>query len=115
MKIIYKIHRYNPETNRISVSFCNLKSSKPIDEYKSYAVDCNDLDMFDVQSFSESLIVKSGQRRIETQDEKLETIEQNIPQDINGIFDIRDLVGKVICVKGFDKKIKRLPMRRVNL
>ena len=71
--------------------------------------------MFDVQSFSESLIVKSGQRRIETQDEKLETIEQNIPQDINGTFDIRDLVGKVICVKRFDKKIKRLPMRRVNL
>ena len=71
--------------------------------------------MFDVQSFSESLIVKSGQRRIETQDEKLETIEQNIPEDINGIFDIRDLVGKVICVKRFDKKIKRLPMRRVIL
>ena len=115
MKIIYKIHRYNPETNRISVSFCNLKSRKPIDEYKSYAVDCNDLDMFDVQSFSESLIVKSGQRRIEKQDENLETLEQNIPQDINGIFDIRDLVGKVICAKGFDKKIKRLPMRRVNL
>ncbi len=115
MKIIYKIHKYYPDTNQISVSFCNLKSREPIDNYKSYGVNCDDLDMFDVQSFSESLIVKSGQRRIETQDEKLETLEQNIPQNINGIFDIRDLVGKVICAKGFDKKIKRLPMRRVNL
>ena len=74
MKIIYKIHRFNPETNRISVSFCNLKSRKPIDEYKSYAVDCDDLDLFDIDSFSESLANKSGVRRIEKQESKLETI-----------------------------------------
>ena len=47
-------HEIRPLTNRISVSFCNLKSRVPIDEYKSYAVDCDDLDLFDVDSFSES-------------------------------------------------------------
>ena len=105
MKIIYKIHRYNPETNRISVSFCNLKSRKPIDEYKSYAVDCDDLDLFDVDSFSESLANKSGVRRIEKQESKLETIEENIPTNLQGDFEIQDLVGKVICVKRYNRKI----------
>ena len=56
MKIIYKIKKYYPEKNIISVSFCNLKSREPIDNYQSLAVDCTHLDMFDVDSFSESSI-----------------------------------------------------------
>ena len=115
VKIIYKIHRFNPETNRISVSFCNLKSRKPIDEYKSYAVDCDDLDLFDIDSFSESLANKSGVRRIEKQESKLETIEENIPTNIQGDFKIQDLVGKVICVKRYNRKIQILHMRRIEL
>tara|TARA_B100001093_G_C26114886_1_gene712505 strand:- start:75 stop:419 length:345 start_codon:yes stop_codon:yes gene_type:complete len=113
--IIYKITDYFPETNQISVSFCNLKSRKPIDDYKSYGVNCDDLDMFDVDSFSESLANKSGVRRIEKQESKLETIEENIPINIHGDFQLQDLVGKVICVKKYNRKIKILHMKRIEL
>ena len=74
MKIIYKIHKYYPDTNQISVSFCNLKSREPIDSYKSQGVNCDNLDMFDVESFSESLINQSGLRRVEKQENELDTL-----------------------------------------
>ena len=115
MKIIYKIKKYYPEKNIISVSFCNLKSREPIDNYQSLAVDCSHLDMFDVESFSESLVKKSGVSRIEMQENKLDIIKENIPDNIQGNFDIRDLINKVICVKYYDRKINKLHMRRVNL
>ena len=115
MKIIYKIKKYYPEKNLISVSFCNLKSREPIDNYQSLAVDCTYLDMFDVDSFSESLANKSGVRRIEKQESKLETIEENIPTNLQGDFKIQDLVGKVICVKRYNRKIQILHMRRIEL
>ena len=115
MKIIYKILDYYPENNHISVKFCNLKSRKPIDSYESKGVKCDELDMFDVESFSESLINQSGLRRVERQENELDTLSENIPDNIQGTFDIRDLIGKVICVKNFQKNIKKLRMRRVYL
>ncbi len=115
MKIIYKIHNYYPDTNQISVSFCNLKSREPIDSYASRGVDCHDLDMFDLESFSESLVNKSGLRRIEIQEDKLDVIKENTPEEIQGKFEIQNIVGKVICVKRFNRKIQILHMRRVEL
>ena len=115
MKIIYKIMKYFPESNHISVRFCNLKDRQSIDNYKSRPVCIDDLDMFDVESFSESLVKKSGLRRVAEQEEKLDVIEDNKPDDIQGNFEIRDLIGKIICVKYFDRKINKLLMRRVNL
>ncbi len=115
MKIIYKIKKFYPETNHISVSFCNLKDRQSIDNYKSRPVCIDELDMFDVESFSESLVKKSGLHRIACQEELLDVIEDNKPDDIQGNFEIRDLIGKVICVKYFDRKINKLHMRRVKL
>ena len=115
MKIIYKIKKFYPETNHISVSFCNLKDRQPIDDYDPRPVCCDDLDMFDVESFSESLVKKSGLRKVAEQEEKLDVIEDNKPDDIQGNFEIRDLIGKVICVKNVDRTIKKLRMRRVYL
>ena len=115
MKIIYKILKYFPESNHISVRFCNLKDRQSIDNYKSRPVCMDDLDMFDVESFSESLVKKSGLQRIINQEEELDVIEENIPEDIQGNFEIRDLIGKIICVKYVDRTIKRLKMRRVKL
>ena len=71
--------------------------------------------MFDVESFSESLVKNSGLHRIACQEEQLDVIEDNKPDDIQGKFEIRDLIGKVICVKYFDRKINKLHMRRVKL
>ena len=112
---IYKIKKFYPETNHISVSFCNLKDRQSIDSYKSRPVCLDDLDMFDIESFSESLVKKSGLRKVAEQEEKLDVIEDNKPDDIQGNFEIRDLIGKVICVKYFDRKINKLHMRRVKL
>ncbi len=115
MKIIYKIKKFYPETNHISVSFCNLKDRQSIDSYKSRPVCLDDLDMFDIESFSESLVKKSGLRRIAEQEEKLDVIEDNKPDDIQGNFEIRDLIGKVICVKKTNRSILKLHMNRIEL
>ena len=115
MIIIYKITDYFPESNRIAVKFCREKSSKPIDEYNAVAINFEDIDTHDVESFSESLVKKSGLHRIACQEEQLDVIEDNKPDDIQGNFEIRDLIGKVICVKYFDRKINKLHMRRVKL
>lgn len=115
MKIIYKILKYFPENNHISVRFCNLKDRQSIDNYKSRPVCIDDLDMFDIESFSDGLVKKSGLRRVVEQEEKLDVIEDNKPDDIQGNFEVRDLIGKVICVKNIEKNIKKLNMRRVYL
>lgn len=115
MKIIYKILDYFPETNQISVRFCNLKSTESIDSYKSRGVNCDNLDMFDVESFSESLVNQSGIRRVEKQENELVTLDDNKPDTIQGSFEIRDLIGKVICVKRFNREVQKLHMMRIEL
>jgi len=115
MKIIYKILDYYPENNHISVKFCNLKSREPIDSYRSQGVNCDNLDMFDVESFSESLVNQNGLRRVERQENELDILSENIPDDIQGSFDIRDLIGKVICVKRFNRDVEKLHMTRIEL
>ena len=115
MKIIYKILKYFPENNHISVRFCYLKDRQSIDNYKSRPVCIDDLDMFDIESFSDCLVKKSGLRRVAEQEEKLDVIEDNKPDDIEGNFEVRDLIGKVICVENVQKNIKKLKMRRVYL
>ena len=71
MMIIYKITDYFPESNRISVKFCREKSSKPIDDYNAVAINFEDFDTHEVESFSESLVNKSGLRRLDKQDRKI--------------------------------------------
>ena len=95
MIIIYKITDYFPESNRIAVKFCREKSSKPIDDYNAVVINFEDIDTNDVESFSESLVNKSGLRRLDKQDRKLTTLDQNISEKLDGELNIRDLIGKV--------------------
>lgn len=115
MKVIFKITKYLPETNQIAVKFCNLKSKISIDDYVSIGLSCDDLDMNDIESFSESLVNKFGLNQIENQENKLDVIPSNIPVDISGDLNLRDLIGKIICVKKFNRKIQKLHMRRIEL
>ena len=115
MKIIYKIKKFYPETNHISVLFCNLKDRQSIDNYDPRPVCCDDLDMFDIESFSESLVDKSGLRKLEKQDRKLTTLEENQPEKLDGELNIRDLIGKVIGVDYPTKIYSKIKMRRVEL
>ena len=115
MIIIFKITDYFPETNQIAVKFCNEKSSKPIDEYSALAVGLEDIDAFDVESFSEALVNKSGMRRLEKQDRKLTTLDDNKPEKVEGELNIHDLIGKVIGINYPTRIYKKIKMRRVEL
>ena len=115
MIIIFKITDYFPETNRIAVKFCREKSSKPIDDYNAVAINFEDFDTHDVESFSESLVNKSGVRRLEKQDKKLTTLDDNKPEKIEGEFNINDLIGKVIGVNYPTRIFSKIKMRRVEL
>ena len=115
MIIIYKITDYFPESNRIAVKFCREKSSKPIDDYNAIAINFEDIDTHDVESFSESLVNKSGMRRLEKQDRKLTTLDDNKPEKIEGELNINDLIGKVIGVNYPTRIYKKIKMRRVEL
>ena len=115
MMIIFKITDYFPETNQIAVKFCNEKSSKPIDEYSALAVGLEDIDAFDVERFSEALVNKSVMRRLEKQDRKLNTLDDNKPEKIEGELNIHDLIGKVIGVNYPTRIYKKIKMRRIEL
>ena len=115
MIIIYKITDYFPETNQIAVKFCREKSPIPIDDYNAIAINFKDIDAYDVESFSESLVNKSGLRRLDKQDRKITTLNQNISEKIDGELNIRDLIGKVIGVEYPTKIYSKIKMRRVEL
>ena len=115
MIIIYKITDYFPETNQIAVKFCREKSPISIDDYNPIAINLKDIDAYDVESFSESLVDKSGLRRIDKQDNKLTTLDENTPEKLDGDFNIRDLIGKVIGVDYPTKTYGKIKMRRVEL
>ena len=115
MIIIYKITDYFPEINRIAVKFCREKSSKPIDDYNAVAINCDNIDTHDIESFSESLVYKSGLRRLEKQDRKLTTLDENIPEKLDGELNIQDLIGRVIGVNYPTQNFSKIKMRRVEL
>ena len=115
MKSIIKIDEYLSDRNSIVVKICNLNSQKPIDEYFSKIVDCDDLDTTDVEIFVDGLMKKSGARRIKTQEENLPILKENIPEKVSGELDLQSLVGKVIEGKVDDWRKKPLKMRKVEL
>ncbi len=115
MKGIFKIDEYFPDRNSISVKFCRLSSQKPIDEYRSRIVNCDGLDFFDFKSFADSLMTKSGNKRIESQEMRNGILEENKPVNVTGEFDIRDLIGKVIEGESDMNRSIKIKMRKVDL
>ncbi len=115
MIIIYKVTDYFPETDQIAVKFCHEKSSKPIDDYNAISIDCKNIETYDIESFSEDLVSKSGLRKLEKQDRKLTTLEENQSEKLDGELNIRDLIGKVIGVDYPTKIYSKIKMRRVEL
>ena len=115
MKIIYKIVEYLPESNQIAVKFCYEKSRKSIDDYAPIAINCDELDMFDLETFSDTLIRKFGLRRLEDQERKLETLPDNIPQELDEKFQVRDLIDKVVEGKYHQRDRFTLKVRKVEL
>ena len=115
MKIIFKIVEHIPESNQIAVKFCYEKSRKSIDDYIPIAVNCDELDMFDLETFSDTLIRKFGLKRVEDQEKKLETIPDNVPQKLDDKFQVRDLIDKVVEGKYHQRDRFTLKVRKVEL
>ena len=99
MRTIFKIGKYNEDTNSISVKFCRLHSTKSIDDYSSKLVSCDDLDVSTCESFVKSLMEKSGSRRITLDEESEPILDSNKAETVTGNLNINDLVGKVIETK----------------
>ena len=115
MKGIIKIDEYLSDRDSIVVKICNLHSQKPIDEYSAKIVDCDNLDTTDIDMFVDGLMKKSGSRRIQTQEEKLPILKENIPEQLSGEVDLQSLVGKVIEGKVDDWRKKPIKMRKIEL
>ena len=115
MKGIFKIVSHSADTKTISVKFNRLNSQTPIDDYPSANVDYSNYDLTSIETFSKNLMRKSGQRRIENEEEKVSILAANSPSNVSGKFSMDDLVGKV--VRGdVDPKFKTtLPLRKVEL
>ena len=113
-KIIFKITHYFPEQNSISVKFSKLKSTKPIDDFKSYAVNIKDFNLNDFDSFSNKLIQKFGLRLSQKQEDRQETLKENIPEEIHN-FDIKNMIGKVVEGKYNSRNRYPLKMRRIDI
>ena len=58
---------------------------------------------------------KSGLRRIDKQEKKLTTLDDNTPEKLDGDLNVRDLIGKVIGVEYPRKIYSKIKMRRVEL
>ena len=118
MRTIFKIGRYNEDTNCISVKFCRLHSTKSIDDYSGKLVSCDDLDVSTCESFVKSLMEKSGSRRITSEEESEPILDSNKAETVTGNLNINDLVGKVIetnvdLVDPYNRFL--IPMREVTL
>lgn len=113
MKAIFKIEEYLPDTKQIVVRFSRLKSYKTIDEHRTIAVSLVDLDTYDLDSFSQSLMREVGDIMIEKQD--ADQPVHNEYDVIEGEFDIKNLVGKKVLCKIDNHRREILKMRRVEI
>ena len=95
MRTIFKIGKYNEDTNSISVKFCRLHSTKSIDDYSGKLVSCDDLDVSTCESFVKSLMEKSGSRRITKEEETEPILDSNKSEIITGKLNINELVKEI--------------------
>ena len=113
MKNIFKITEYLPDTQQIVVRYARKNTHKNIDEYVKKAVDLKELDLYDCETFSKSLMRKYGESSIEKAEN--ETVGFNKCEKIFGKLDIQNLIGKVIEVDSDEYRREIIKMRRVEL
>ena len=113
MKVIFKITEYLPDTQQIVVRYARKNTHKDIDEFVKKAVDLKELDLYDCETFSKSLMRKYGESSIEKAEN--ETVGYNKCEKIFGKLDIQNLIGKVIEVDSDEYRREIIKMRRVEL
>jgi len=116
MKSIFKISEYIPETNQIIVRFCRLHAPKNIDEYRPVSLDLDeDIDLYDIETFTQTIMRKAGEKWIERHEDSEELLFENIPETPKGKFNIEDLIGKVISCETYKQSREAIKMRKVEL
>ena len=56
MKLVFRIDEYLPETQQIVVRMCKALSREPILSHNAGAIDLKNLDLYDCDTFVESLM-----------------------------------------------------------
>ena len=83
-------------------------------ESPTYAIDLNGFNLNDFDSFSNDLVQKFGLRISQNQEDRQETINENIPEEIHN-FDIKNMIGKVVEGKYYSRNRYPLKVRRVEI
>tara|TARA_B100001248_G_C26954653_1_gene263180 strand:+ start:42 stop:383 length:342 start_codon:yes stop_codon:yes gene_type:complete len=113
MKNIFKIIEYLPDTQQIVVRYARKNTNKNIDEYIESAVELKQLDLYNCETFSKSLMRRYGEHNIERVENETEGF--NKCEKISGKLDIQNLIGKVIEVDADEYRREIIKMRRVEL
>ena len=113
MKNIFKIIEYLPDTQQIVVRYARKNTHKNIDEYIESAVDLKQLDLYDCETFSKSLMRRYGEHNIERVENETEGF--NKCEKISGKLDVQSIVGKVIEVDSDQYRREVIKMRRIEL
>ena len=88
-------------------------NKKNIDEYIESAVDLKQLDLYDCETFSKSLMRRYGEHNIERVENETEGF--NKCEKISGKLDVQSIVGKVIEVDSDQYRREVIKMRRIEL
>ena len=113
MKNIFKIIEYLPDTQQIVVRYARKNTNKNIDEYIESAVELKQLDLYNCETFSKSLMRRYGEHNIERVENETEGF--NKCEKISGKLDIQNLIGKVIEVDADEYRREIIKMKRVEL
>ena len=113
MKSIIKIEKYLPETNQIVVKIARLHAPQSIDDYPTVAVDCDNLDCYNTETFIHTLMRSVGERVI-MEEENIEPTMNKV-DTVGEELDLPSMVGKTIEAKIDNGRKQILHMRRVEL
>ena len=105
--------RDRPDTQQIVVRYARKNTHKNIDEYIESAVDLKQLDLYDCETFSKSLMRRYGEHNIERVENETEGF--NKCEKISGKLDVQSIVGKVIEVDSDQYRREVIKMRRIEL
>ena len=115
MKCIFKIEEYLPDTNQMVVRFARLHSPQHIDNYRAIAIDATRLDYYSYETFVKSLMRYYGNPKVDASELKDPIVNDVEDINIDGEFDVRDLVGKIVGCNSDDYKTKIIKMNRIEL
>ena len=115
MKCIFKIEEYLPDTNQMVVRFARLHSPQHIDNYKAVAIDTTRLDFYSYETFVKSLMRHYGDNKSAMSEMKDPIVNDVEDINVNGEFEVRDLIGKMIGCNSDNYKKEILKMNRVEL